>query len=265
MFKEKNAQFKNLFFIVVVGLLILIVLYFVFAGLSRNKKAVTQPNTKEMSEEEIIKEINKDVIEKANQEKISEVESAKSEDHIWGKPEAPVEMIVYSDFECPFCADFADTVKKIQEEFSGKVMIVYRHFPLELHSQAIPAALAAECAAEQGKFWEMHDKLFEDSREGFMNQEVFKEDAQEVGLNTVKFSQCLKIEKYKDKISDQIAEGKEAGVTGTPTIFVNGEIFPGAYPWEDFTRRDGRKEEGMRSIILRHLSSLEGDALKNNK
>ncbi|MFH1583162.1 MAG: thioredoxin domain-containing protein [Candidatus Falkowbacteria bacterium] len=170
-------------------------------------------------------------------------------DHVWGDIKAPVQIIVYSDFECPFCARFAATMKVIKENFKDNVAITFRHYPLLGHPEAESAAEVAECAAEQGKFWEMHDKLFADNVAGRMSVEQFKQDAADLGLNQEQFNQCLDSGKYNDKITAQIAEGNKAGVTGAPTIFVNGDIYPGAYPFEDFTTPDGRQEKGMKSII----------------
>ncbi len=170
-------------------------------------------------------------------------------DHVWGDPKAPVAMIIYSDFECPFCAEFAATLKKIETEFSGKIAIAFRHYPLAGHPDAEKAAEASECAAEQGRFWEMHDKLFTDNAAGRMSVEQFKKDAADLGLDQNKFNQCLDSGQYQSKITEQKNQGDKAGVTGTPTIFVNGNIYPGAYPFEDFTNSAGQPEKGMKSII----------------
>jgi len=170
-------------------------------------------------------------------------------DHVFGDPKAPAQMIVYSDFQCPFCAEFADTMKKIQGYFGDKVAMAFRHYPLPGHAQAEPAAEASECAAEQGKFWQMHDKLFADNVAGRMSLEQFKKDAADLGLNLEQFNQCLDSGQYRGKVREQKAAGGQAGVTGTPTAFVNSYIYPGAYPFEDFTGSDGKKELGMKSII----------------
>lgn len=172
-----------------------------------------------------------------------------STDQVWGEIGASVKMIVYSDFECPFCAQFAATMKQIETEFFGKIAIAFRHYPLAGHPEAEKAAEASECAAEQGKFWEMHDKLFADNIAGRMSAEQFKKDAADLSLNQEQFNQCLDSGKYRDKISRQKSEGDKAGVTGTPTSFLNGIIYPGAYPFEDFIASDGQPEKGMKSII----------------
>ncbi|MFH1255257.1 MAG: thioredoxin domain-containing protein [bacterium] len=175
-------------------------------------------------------------------------------DHIWGDPKAPVQMIVYSDFECPFCVKFFQTMKIIEENFKDKIAITFRNYPLAGHPDAEKAAEAAECAGEQGKFWEMHDKLFFDNTAGRMSVEQFKQDAVDLGLDQNKFNQCLDSGQYQAKITEQKNQGDKAGVTGTPTIFVNGNIYPGAYPFEDFTTLDGRENKGMKSIISELLN-----------
>lgn len=170
-------------------------------------------------------------------------------DHVFGQLNAPAQLIVYSDFECPFCAQFALTMKKIEGYFAGKIAIAYRQYPLPSHAQAEKAAEASECAAEQGKFWEMHDKLFADNVAGNMSADQFKKDAADLKLDQNKFNQCLDNGQYAAKVAAEKAEGDKAGVTGTPTSFLNGNIYPGAYPFEDFTGSDGKPEKGMKSII----------------
>ncbi len=170
-------------------------------------------------------------------------------DHVFGNPSAPIKMIVYSDFQCPFCSEFADTMKKIEAYFTDKVVVTFRHYPLPGHPQAEKAAEASECAAEQGKFWEMHDKLFADNVADNMSVEKFKQDAAELGLDTNKFNQCLDSGQYAAKVAEQKAEGGRAGVTGTPTSFLSGNVYPGAYPFEDFKNTSGQMEKGMKNII----------------
>ncbi|MFA6394306.1 MAG: DsbA family protein [Patescibacteria group bacterium] len=209
----------------------------------------------------IYKENNIGVEKDGNDKAGGEVKSAKNlpeinaGDHVWGDLQNPVKMIIYSDFECPFCSKFSKTMDQVKSDYGGKIVIAFRHRPLPFHSAALPAASASECAAEQDKFWEMHDKLFEDSGENNLSSEEFKKDAGEIGLNMEQFNQCLSSEKYKDKILNQSKAGEPAGARGTPTFFVNSEIYPGAYPFEDFKGSDGKTREGVKSIIERHLKS----------
>ncbi|MBI4779162.1 thioredoxin domain-containing protein [Candidatus Falkowbacteria bacterium] len=170
-------------------------------------------------------------------------------DHILGEVSAPVKIIIYSDFECPFCPKFAAAIREVESYFKDKVVIAFRHYFLPNHPNALGAAEAAECASEQGKFWEMHDKLFADNDAGRLGFEQFKIDAVDLNLNKEQFNQCLASGKYENKINGQKLEGAKSGVTGTPTIFLNNNIYPGAYPFEDFTSPDGRQNKGMKNII----------------
>jgi protein-disulfide isomerase len=184
-----------------------------------------------------------------NEQSAAQVSPIDATDHVFGDPKAAVQMIVYSDFECPFCAKFAETMKKVEENFKDKIVITFRQYPLPIHPQAEKAAEASECAAEQGKFWEMHDRLFANNIASNMNVEQYKKDAVDLSLNQEQFNQCLDSGKYAEKVSQQKTDGTKAGVTGTPTIFVNGNIYPGAYPFEDFISPDGQNNKGMKSII----------------
>jgi protein-disulfide isomerase/copper chaperone CopZ len=155
-----------------------------------------------------------------------------TKDHVKGDFNAPITLVEFSDFECPFCERHYPTLNRILNEYKGKVRLVYKHFPLSsIHPNAQKAAEASECAAEQGKFWEYHDKLFENQRSGF-SVEKFKQWAKELGLDTTKFNDCLDSGKYAQKVKDDYQEGLQKGVSGTPSVFVNGELIVGAVPYE---------------------------------
>ena len=157
-----------------------------------------------------------------------------SDDHVKGPENAKVTLVEYSDFECPYCASHKDTTDQIIKNYGDKVRIVFRHFPLSFHPNAEKAAEASECAAEQGKFWEMYDKIFAANNAGTMSVEKWKEEAKNLKLNTSKFNECLDSGKYADKISQMAADGSAAGVEGTPATFVNGELVSGALPYDQF-------------------------------
>lgn len=152
------------------------------------------------------------------------------EEHIRGNPEAPVTIVEFSDFQCPFCQRFHPTVQQILENYPNQVRWVYKHFPLGFHEQAQPAAEASECAAEQEKFWEFADGLFENQPR--LGENLYKELAQNLGLNMGQFEECLSSRKYKDHVQADYQEGIATGVRGTPGNFVNGESIPGAVPYE---------------------------------
>ena len=156
-------------------------------------------------------------------------------DHIRGNKKASVTLVEYSDFECPFCGRFYPTIKQVEKDYGSKVRIVYRHYPLSFHPQAQPAAEASECAAEQGKFWEFHDGIFENQER--ISSALFSEIAGKIGLNANKFNDCVSSRKYQSKVAEQQAGGDSAGVRGTPHTIVlgpNGETTPisGALPFE---------------------------------
>ncbi len=158
-----------------------------------------------------------------------------------GSPEAPVTMVQFSDFTCPYCAQFAlRTLPKIEKNYiaTGKVELVFRNFPVH-GDRAVRAAEAALCAHEQGAFWEYHDRLFANSLTG--SREIFSvEDlktlAADLRLDTERFDQCLASQKYSQAVGDDRALGKRLRVRGTPTLFINDRKVVGAQPYETFRR-----------------------------
>ncbi len=157
-----------------------------------------------------------------------------SRDHIWGNANAAVTLIEYSDFECPFCSRHYTTMNQIKEAYPNDVRIVFRHFPLSFHPEAQKAAEASECAADQGKFWEMHNKIFEANLAGDMSVAKWKAAAVELGLDSTKFDKCLDSGEKASRIAEDLNEGSGAGVEGTPATFVNGQVVSGALPFDSF-------------------------------
>ncbi len=153
-------------------------------------------------------------------------------DYVKGNKNAQVQIIEFSDFECPYCARHYDTMKQVAADYGDKVGIAFRQFPLSFHPEAEKAAEASECAGEQGKFWEMHDKLFAANQAGTMSVDKWKEEAKNLGLDTAKFNDCLDSGKYASTIRSDMAEGEAAGVQGTPATFINGQLVSGAIPYE---------------------------------
>lgn len=164
----------------------------------------------------------------------ADVPAVTSDDHVWGSENAKVTLIEYSDFECPYCASHKGTIDQVLQNYGDKVRVIFRHYPLSFHPEAEKAAEASECAAEQGKFWEMHDKIFAANNAGTMSVAKWKEEAKNLKLNTNKFNDCLDSGKYASNISDEAASGAAAGVEGTPATFVNGELVSGALPYDQF-------------------------------
>jgi protein-disulfide isomerase len=154
-----------------------------------------------------------------------------ADDPVKGNAKAPVTIVEFTDFQCPYCQRSQSTLKQVEETYPNDVKIVARQYPLPFHNRAKPAAEAAMCAKEQGKFWEYRDKLFDKQQ---LNDEDFRRYAKELNLNSGKFEKCLASHKYAERIEKDIAEGQKFGVTGTPAFFVNGEMINGAQPFPSF-------------------------------
>ncbi len=195
-----------------------------------------------------------DVVSSEKLAQTEPVEPVAKEDHIIGSTSEPIKLVVYSDFECAYCAKFADTVNQAKKEFGDKLAIIFRHYPLvDSHPNSLLAAEASECASDQGKFWEMHDSLFQSEKVGNLNRESIDQSVVTLKLSKKEFNECLSTSKYKEKILGQVQEAKAATVSGSPTSFINGELITGANPYEDGVRSDGSKLEGLRNKILRKL------------
>jgi len=140
-----------------------------------------------------------------------------------------VVMVEYSDFECPFCGKHNPSMLSAMEDFGDDVAWVYRHFPLSFHPEANPAALASECASEQGKFWEFADIMY--ANQDGLNDDFYKSTAKSLKLNMTKFNDCYTSAKYQSVIDNDMATGSTAGVSGTPATFINGQLVSGAVPY----------------------------------
>ena len=152
-----------------------------------------------------------------------------------GKKSAPVTIIEFSDFECPYCAKAnSDALKKIRDTYvkDGKVKLIFRHLPLSFHANAEIAALASMCAAEQNKFWKYHDKLFEN--QGKLSLTYYRTLARELKLNTARFNTCLQSSKFKRQIESDKSAAQRVNFRGTPSFLINGERLTGALPISKF-------------------------------
>ena len=158
------------------------------------------------------------------------------DDPFLGDPQAPVTIVEFADFQCPFCGRFFKTTEQeIIEKYvkTGKAKFVYRDFPLtSIHDEAQKSAEAAECADEQGKFWEYHDLTYE--RQDKLSVTHYKAWAAELGLNTAEFNQCLDSGKYFEEVQKDFRDGQAAGVKGTPGTFINSRLVEGALPFAQF-------------------------------
>jgi len=156
-----------------------------------------------------------------------------------GDKSAPVVIYEFSDYQCPFCQRaFQQTYPEIQKlAKEGKVRYVIKDYPLPFHEQAPSASISANCAGQQNKYWEMHDKLFQTQDAWFGNTgaiDMFKGFAQELNLDEKKFASCMADPKMAQEVQDDLEEGSAAGVSGTPSFYINGQQLVGAQPWAAF-------------------------------
>ncbi|HEV2827290.1 MAG TPA: DsbA family protein [Pyrinomonadaceae bacterium] len=151
-----------------------------------------------------------------------------------GPSQAPITIAEFSDFQCPFCGRVGPTLDQIRKAYGNNVRVVWKHFPLDMHPAAKPAALAAEAANSQGKFWEFHDKLFANQSKLDLND--LKQYAKDVGLDTAQFEKDLVDSRNKKRMDDDMAEARSLGITGTPAFFVNGRFLNGAKPFSEFAK-----------------------------
>ncbi len=151
-----------------------------------------------------------------------------------GASGAPILLIEFSDFQCPFCLRAHATVDQVLKTYGDKIRFVYRHYPLPTHPNAKPAAEASACAADQGKFWPYHDRLFEQQTK--LSDSDLKQHAADLGLDAAKFNSCVDTHKFRALVDADTKDGEEAGVNGTPAFFINGRMLSGAQPFDAFKR-----------------------------
>ena len=151
-----------------------------------------------------------------------------------GNADAPVTIVEFSDYQCPYCHQVEPTIAAVLAKYGDRVRFAYRDFPLRaIHDHAEIAAEASRCAVEQGKFWEYHDQLFKSAS---LDKEALAGYARNANMDAEKFEACVKSEKYKAQVDKDIEEGRKAGVTGTPAFFINGISTSGAQQQDAFTR-----------------------------
>lgn len=154
-------------------------------------------------------------------------------DHIQGIGNAEVTIVEYGDYQCPHCGAAHPILKKMMAELGSQIRFVFRNFPLsEMHEYARPAALAAEAAGQQGKFWEMHDAIYENQLN--LSTRLFIDLAEQLGLDIDNFKSAMQDQRLDEKVEGDFESGMMSGVNGTPTFFVNGEKFDGGA--EDLVR-----------------------------
>lgn len=148
------------------------------------------------------------------------------EDHIAGRPDAPIQLVEYGDYQCPYCGRASAELKKLRAALGDQLGYVFRHFPLtQVHPYSLLAAEAAEAAGAQGKFWEMHDMLFDN--QDALDRESLLAYASDLGLDLNRFVLDLEEHRFLDRIHRDFIGGARSGVGGTPTFFINGELYLG--------------------------------------
>ena len=149
-----------------------------------------------------------------------------------GPEEAPVEIVEFSDFQCPFCQRATPAVEQVLKAYGDRIRFVYRHFPLPNHPNARPAAEASACANEQGRFWPYHDRLF--ASQDRLTDADLKSHAAAVGLDGARFNACVDERRFSSVVDQDVKDAQALGVTGTPAFFINGRSLEGAQPFEAF-------------------------------
>jgi protein-disulfide isomerase len=175
-------------------------------------------------------------VQASERSSVEETLAALGQGAILGPAKAPVTVVEFSDFQCSFCRKFwSDTLPKLKATYikPGKVRFIYRHFAI-LGNFSEQAAMASECAGEQEKFWEYHDRLFANQGGLAFTRSKLEKYARELGLKTTHLKQCLTTEKYRKKVEGETAVAASLGARGTPTFFVNGRLMVGAQPFDLF-------------------------------
>ncbi len=256
MEKEKKQLPQALKFILIVLALLLVLAFLALAVIILNKERIKELslNPRVDKTQNMMPEASPAEQAAEQPVQLKEIEGISPDDHIRGTADAEIRMILYSDLACEYCAEFKETLDTILQEYSGEMVLAFRHFPSLSDPASMEAALAAECAAEQDEFWAMYDKLYEDNLENTLSYEEYLKDAEELDLDLARFSECYSRQTHKSKIMDQYLKGRNYYVTGTPTFFLNRDIYVGSYPLDDFIRSDGEEVMGMRNLIQSYLS-----------
>ncbi len=237
MFKKAHAQ-------ITIFALVLSLVAVILSGVSLSKAGEAN-----LDDAEFMIKVEKGIEEYIKKQRVAQaggeaananepVDVSLDDDAMKGDKDAPVTIVEFSDFECPFCSRFykgalPELISKYVD--TGKVKFVYRDFPLSFHANSKIASMAAECAKDQGgdkAYYLYHNKLYENQQS--FGIESFKKWAGEQGLNQAKFDKCLDDEKFKDEVEKDFAEGQSYGVTGTPAFFINGRKISGAQPFSVF-------------------------------
>ena len=155
-----------------------------------------------------------------------------ADDPVFGPASASVEIIEFSDFQCPFCQRLTETLEQLKTEYGSAIRLVFKDYPLPNHAQAFKAAEAGNCANQQGRFWELHDTMF--SQQSELEVDDLKRHAGALGMDQAAFDECLDSGRFAEQVSADLTAGQQYGVSSTPTVFINGRAVMGAAPFEVF-------------------------------
>ncbi len=186
-------------------------------------------------------------------------------DAIKGAADALVTMVVFSEFECPFCNKVEPTLKQLMTDYEGKTRVVFKHSPLPFHKNAVPASLAAMCAQDQGKFWEYHDKLFANQKA--LGAEQLKQYATDLGLDVAAFNACFDSRKHEDRIKADMELAGKVTARGTPNIFINGRKLQGAKPIEEFKEIIDEELKKAEALVQKGTAAADvyAEVIKNGR
>ncbi len=201
-------------------------------------KQYIMPHLKQQKQQEVAKAkmqelyLKYKVLVKIPEIAMPAVEISEEDSPVFGNKDSKITLVEFSDFQCPYCAQYAGFAKEVAEKYKDRVKVVFKHFPLPFHPEAFNASLAAQCAFKQGKFVEMHDKLFQNQAK--LSMDSYSKWAVEINLNKEEFDKCMADQKVKDKISKDLKESQDIGIQGTPTFYLNGKPYKGEYSVESF-------------------------------
>jgi len=244
---QNISKISKISILISVLLLCAVVIYAIF-----NEREIKTDNYEKQAGQ--VQEKNSNVLDKAKTAENKIVRKINDTEYILGNFNASVQIIVYDDFDNQFSADYFLALKEVSSYFDGKIAIVFRHFPMRSHQNSIVAALASECAGEQDLFWEIAEKLFKAKAEGELTEEYIFILGEDAGVDEDAFAECMRTEKYLEKIQNSITEAKGLNVIGVPTTFINSIPYPGAYQFEDFVDSAGIERKGLKSIIKDELA-----------
>lgn len=163
---------------------------------------------------------------------VPRIKVSADDDPFVGPAEAPITIVQFAEFQCPYCGKAGESIDQVMAKYDGKVKLVFRDFPLGFHDKAIPAAIAANCAERQGKYWEVHDAFMADQTA--LTEADFQRVAKAAKLDLTKWEECRKDPAMEAEIKKDEADGQAVGVTGTPAFFINGVFINGAQPFQKF-------------------------------